>query len=272
MQDKKALQEKLLEIVEFVDEVCRENNIKYSLAYGSTLGAVRHKGFIPWDDHMDIFLTAEEYSKFRDAFLFSNNKKFFLQEWNIIPKCLEYAKIRMNGTTFIETNCKELKDIHQGIFIDIFILHKIPTNYKFSKIHYYINQYLTLYSLITNKNWKPKTKNQNLIAKIVKFMPNKLIAKAFYKKLNKFDKVEKDFYYYHWMMKGSYNKSLFPREMFDLVEDIEFENTKLMCCKDAHKYLTQTYGDYMILPSEEQRLEAIHAEIFDTEKDYTKYL
>ena len=69
--------------------------------------------------------------------------------------------------------------------------------------------------------------------------------------------MEKDFYYYHWMMKGSYNKSLFPREMFDLVEDIEFENTKLMCCKDAHKYLTQTYGDYMILPSEEQRLEAI---------------
>ena len=272
MQDKKALQDKLLEIVKYIDKICRENDIKYSLAYGSVLGAVRHKGFIPWDDDMDIFLTQEEYSKFKDAFLSADNEKFFLQEWNIIPNCLEYAKIRMNGTTFIETNFKELKDVHQGIFVDVFILHKIPTDYKFKKVYYYINQYLTLYNLVTNKNWKAKNKKQNTIAKLVKFVPNKLIIKSFYNKLNKFDKMEKDFNYHHWMMKGSYKKSLFSRDLFDLIEDIEFEDTKLKCCKNTHEYLTQTYGDYMVLPSEEQRKEAIHAEIFDTEKNYTEYL
>ena len=98
----KDVQNKILEIMKFIDKVCRENDIVYYIMGGTALGAVRHNGFIPWDDDLDIFMTPDNYGKFKQVFNQLNSDKFVLQEWKIVDHYLEYAKVRMNGTTFIE--------------------------------------------------------------------------------------------------------------------------------------------------------------------------
>ena len=89
----------------------------------------------------------------------------------------------MNGTTFIEENFKNCKDMHHGIYVDIMILHKVPSNKSVQKLVYLESKFVTLYAL-SQRNWKPKTKNQELVLKSLKFMPCKWMAKRFYDQEN----------------------------------------------------------------------------------------
>ena len=130
----KLVQEKILETMKYIDKLCRENNIEYYIMGGTALGAVRHGGFIPWDDDLDIFMTPNEYQKFKAVFEKEQSEKFVLQEWKTTKKYLEYAKVRMNGTTFIEESLKDRKDMHHGIYVDIMILHKVPDSKFIQKL------------------------------------------------------------------------------------------------------------------------------------------
>ena len=100
-QTVRDVQMKILETMKYIDALCRKYGVTYYIMGGTALGAVRHKGFIPWDDDLDIFMTPLEYAKFKMAFEKSHNPKFMLQEWKTTELYLEYAKVRMNGTTFI---------------------------------------------------------------------------------------------------------------------------------------------------------------------------
>ena len=160
------VQDKILYVMKFIDKVCRDNNIVYYIMGGTALGAVRHGGFIPWDDDLDIFMTPENYNKFTKVFNSLNSQEFVLQEWKTTENYLEYAKVRLNGTTFIEECYKDRKDMHHGIYVDIMILHKCPENKFIQKLLYYKCKYVTLYAL-SQRNWKPKTKFQALWSEFV---------------------------------------------------------------------------------------------------------
>ena len=130
------LQDKILEIAVYVDHICQENGIDYCLMGGSALGAKRHGGFIPWDDDLDIFMTPSQYEKFRAVFQKEgDHENFYLQEWGAVDGMITIAKVRINNTTYIEEALRDW-DVHQGIYIDIFILHKL---YNF--LIYYIRYY-----------------------------------------------------------------------------------------------------------------------------------
>lgn len=169
-RDVKEVQGKILEVMKYIDKLCRDNGIIYYIMGGTALGAVRHGGFIPWDDDLDIFMTPSEYEKFKKVFESENSSIFVLQEWRTTPHYLEYAKVRMNGTTFIEEAFKDRKNLHQGIYVDIMILHKIPENKYIQKIVYYESKFVTLYAL-SQRNWKPKSTGQKMVLKSLKFMP-----------------------------------------------------------------------------------------------------
>ena len=268
----KKLQNKILEIMVFIDKICRENNIEYSIMGGTALGAVRHGGFIPWDDDLDIFMTIDNYEKFKKVFNSLKQDKFVLQEWKVVDEYLEYAKVRMNGTTFIEENFKDDKKLHQGIYVDIMILHKCPKNKFVQKIIYYISKYLVLVGLL-ERNWKAKTSTQKVVADIVRILPNKLFAKLGYKIIYHYDKTLKDnFVWCYYITKAKFNQGIFEKDMFEELEDIKFENVYLKAPKKIKEYLEKRYGNYMKLPSESERKENIHAYIWDTEKDYKEYL
>ena len=266
----KDVQKKILETMKYIDRLCRDNGIVYYIMGGTALGAIRHGGFIPWDDDLDIFMTPCEYEKFKKVFEGQASKDFVLQEWRTTPNYLEYAKIRMNGTTFIEEQFKDRKDMHHGIYVDIMILHKVPKGRLSQKITYFYSKFVTLYGL-SQRNWKPKTRMQSLVLKSLKIMPCKLISRIAYKRIYKFDDRTENFMYCYWITPAKFRNGLFDKSFFSSPVDVPFEDTVLLGSEKIKEYLEYRYGDYMKLPSEEAQRAAVHAMIYDTEKDYSHY-
>lgn len=265
------VQFKILETMKYIDKLCRENGIVYYIMGGTALGAIRHGGFIPWDDDLDIFMTPDEYKKFKIVFEKQQSEQFVLQEWRTTPDYLEYAKVRMNGTTFIEEVFKDRKDMHHGIYVDIMILHKVPENKFIQKQVYYYSKFVTLYAL-SQRNWKPKSKSQSLVLKSLKLMPCKLLTKMCYKKIYKYDNLGDHFKYGYWITPAKFKNGLFDKDFFSSPIDIPFEDTFLYGSEKIKEYLEYRYGDYMKLPSEAQQKAAVHAYIYDVDKDYNYYL
>lgn len=267
----REVQDKILETMLFIDELCRKNNITYCIMGGTALGAVRHGGFIPWDDDLDIFMTPSEYEKFKACFNELGSDKYVIQEWKTTKKYLEYAKVRMNGTTFIEEHFKDRKDMHHGIYVDIMILHKVPQNKFIQKLIYLQSKYVTLYAL-SQRNWKPKSKGQALVLKSLKLLPNKLLANICYRHIYKYDNMEKNYAWCYFITPAKFRNGIFEADFFNEVAEIDFEGHKLLGPARIKDYLAYRYGDYMKLPSAEQQKAAVHAMFYDTEKDYKEYL
>lgn len=270
-QSVRKVQEKILEIMKYIDALCRAHDIVYYIMGGTALGAVRHGGFIPWDDDLDIFMTPAEYEKFKTVFEKENDPQFVLQEWKTTKNYLEYAKVRMNGTTFLEENYKEQRDMHHGIYVDIMILHKVPKNRLVQRIVYFKSKFVTLYAL-SQRYWKPKTRLQSLVLKSLKLLPCRYLAKRFYKHIYKYDDRTKNFMYCYWITPAKFKNGLFDESFFSSPIDIPFEDTALLGSSKIKDYLEYRYGDYLKLPSKEAQKAAVHAVIFDTEKDYREYI
>lgn len=274
MDQKKSVrdvQNKILEVMKYIDDICRKNDIVYYIMGGTALGAIRHGGFIPWDDDLDIFMTPSEYEKFKAAMEADGNEKFILQEWRTVEKYLEYAKVRMNGTTFIEEAFKDRKDLHQGIYVDIMMLHKVPESNFIQKLVYYESKFVTLYG-ISQRNWKPKSGGQKLIYGLMKLLPRQLMARVCYKRIYKYDDLKEGFKWCYWITPAKFRSGLFDKCFFEEPVDVPFEDTSLYGSKHIKEYLEYRYGNYMKLPSEEAQRAAVHAMIFDTQKDYTEYI
>jgi len=267
----REVQMKILEIMKYIDKLCRDNGIVYFIMGGTALGAIRHGGFIPWDDDLDIFMTPGEYEKFKKVFEAESSELFVLQEWRTTPLYLEYSKVRMNGTAFIEENFKDRKDMHHGIYVDIMILHKVPNNILSQKLTYLESKFVTLYGL-SQRNWRPKNKIQSIVLSSLKILPCKWMAKMCYKRIYKFDDRNNNFKYCYWITPAKFRNGLFDKSFFESPVDIKFEDTVLLGSAKIKEYLEYRYGDYMKLPSEEAQRASVHAMLYDTEKDYKEYI
>ncbi len=271
MSDVRAVQDKILQIMKYIDTLCREHGITYYIMGGTALGAVRHGGFIPWDDDLDIFMTPDQYEIFKQVLAEQNSELYVLQEWKITPDYVEYAKVRLNGTTFIEHNFRDRRDLHQGIYVDIMILHKVPHNTFMQRLLYLESKYVTLYAL-SQRNWQPKSRAQAMVLGLLRVLPNRRLAKCCYRHIYRYDDRKDNFAYSYWITKASFKQGLFDESFFAHPVDIPFEDTVLMGSEKIKEYLAYRYGEYMKLPSEAEQKAAVHAEIYDTENDYTTYL
>jgi len=273
MQDysMKQIQAKILEVMIYIDKVCRDNNVEYYIMGGTALGAVRHKGFIPWDDDLDIFMTPDNYEKFKSVFSTQNEERFEIQEWRLGDSLLEYAKVRMNGTTFIEANFKENAGMHHGVYVDIMILHKCPKSLIKKRKLYLYSRYLIVQAL-AERNWSPKTKLQAVFLKLVSLLPKHFMSRYFYEQIYKYDKQDiQDYQYCYFLTKANFDQAVFPKEIFMEPVDVPFEAVKLLAPTDINGYLDIRFGNYMELPPEGERDAAKHAEIIDLDKDYKEY-
>lgn len=267
----KEVQVKILETMTYVDALCRQHGIDYYIMGGTAIGAVRHGGFIPWDDDLDIFMTPANYEKFKSVFTCEKDERFALQEWRLGSSLMEYAKVRMNGTAFIEANFKDRADMHHGVYVDIMILHRCPKNRLAKSLLFLCSRFVMAQGL-SERNWKPKTRGQAIALKIVRMLPKHFMSAFCFRQIYKYDNQQlEDYEYCYFLTKSGFERSIYPKVIFDKPVEVPFENTRLLGPTDIHGYLKIRFGDYMKLPPENEREAAAHAEIVDLEKDYKQF-
>ena len=249
-----------LEILDEFVRVCNENKLTYFLVGGTLLGAIRHKGFIPWDDDIDVGMPRADYNKFIEIANSKLNKKFLLDCYeNNKDYYLPYAKIKKDGTIFDEEVSHHL-DNHKGIFIDIFPFENVSDNNFSLKYH-------ALFSLIyaDAMTLKVKTKTRKMIHHPVLSSILKILPKSFLMKRQRRHTTycHDDNSKYICVIGTGYGfiKELNLRSDVVPPKKLDFANKKYNGMQNSDKYLRGLYGDYMKLPPVEKRRNHMPLEI-----------
>lgn len=267
--NKRNLQLKILEIVKYFDSFCKENNIEYYLVYGSCLGAIRHKGFIPWDDDFDVGMTLENYNKFIDLCKTKLDKsKYFLQTLDTEENYyLSFAKLRDINTTLIEEGNKNIP-ITYGVYIDIFPIVGIPKG----KIARNIQAIHRAFALSANLNVINNKFLYKLFKIILKLFGKKRILKYCTKHAIKYSCSNCEDWCSIFDGDGleinSTTKTVMGKPTY-----VPFEDMMLPIPENYDTYLKHIYGDYMQIPTPEQIKAKEHtAYILDLNHSYKEHL
>ena len=249
------LQMKELAILKEVKRICKKYNLKYYLSGGTLLGAVRHQGFIPWNDDIDIMMPYNDYLKFLELAPRELDKNLFIQNHTTdLHYMYAFTKIRMNDTAMILPNHKRWK-VHQGIWVDIFPLISImdSNDLKRRKRILSISYFIQMDTFILD--------NEQEFREIMGFFYYfyrlfLLIPLSFRVKINKsllkyaYRECDSKYFTEAWItMTNIYRKELMNGKQTDLL----FENDSFSVLPGYKEYLVETYGDYMQLPPVEER-------------------
>lgn len=239
-----------------IKRICNKNKISYFLDSGSLLGAIRHNGFIPWDDDMDIGMLREDYEKFIKIAPTELDERFFLDNYETNSKNpLVFSKIRLKGTKYIE-NIGNPDFDHNEIFVDVFPYYYISDNVFLRKLEGMLMGALSqaIMSKSGYKVWKGKG-----IKKRLKFIPTDVIGKvcpmSFLRKCVNYLFLKHNNTKMMGIHAGScYGYWYFPKEVLQQVEEHIFEGELFNIPKRYDDFLTAVYGDYMQLPPEQERI------------------
>lgn len=250
----KHLQNLELMVLKDFIKICDENNLKYFIYGGSLLGAVRHKGFIPWDDDIDVIMFREDYERFKKIFLSKPNEKYELLSHELYDDYFFlFAKIMLKGTKFEEWWVNQVS-FSVGINIDIFVLDDVSDNdincFIETKYCRTLDRILTLSSIkLEDYPFIVQTFSNILhsVLKLLKIKPIKIINKCL-KILTKHKNTKRV-----CDMSALHHPQIYQRKDFENGIKIDFEDIKVNAPINSHNILEQIYGDYMQLPPEEDR-------------------
>lgn len=251
----RKVQLKQLEIAKEVKRVCELHNIRYFLTAGTLIGAVRHQGFIPWDDDLDIGMLREDYIKFCEVAPNELKDRFVFQNWYNTPDySLPFGKVRLKGTRYIEGKSTALKE--NGIYIDILLYDYLPcTEKEKRRIEKLVHIERILLVQTGYKPWFNDGKTN--IKKRLGYFPYSFLSKLISRKylIQRYEKIainssESKIVYGQTGEKKLY---YFDDEWFKSTIQMKFENDSFDVMQGYDSYLTTTYGDYMKLPPVDQR-------------------
>lgn len=248
-----------LDILINIDKWCRDNNITYFLDFGTLLGAVRHKGYIPWDDDIDICMLRKDYE-----FFIENFNKERIDSLAVLHNSIdnlfpyEYAKVHNLNTILVE-NANYKYNI--GVNVDLFVLdsvHSLDEALQINKknsIYRYLFKYNLSFFLKTNKGMVKEFIKFNL-RMIKKIIPNICSYKYITKNIDSNSKVNahsSDCMYLANLSQRWFNNELLPREYYTKTTELIFENYKFLAPFNYDAVLTILYGNYLELPPLEER-------------------
>lgn len=268
----KKIQNELMPLLEEVDRVCKKNDIQYFLCAGSALGAVRHKGFIPWDDDLDIGMLRNDYEKFLEIADAELKDGFVMMDVGRAPHYYVcHAKIFRDNTALVNRETSHLK-IHHGFYLDIFPFDIIPEDEDKQEEIY--KKQKSLRDVFCKCRRPRKYSGKNPIKKFIAneeyYKMRGKIGKKTYGELNRVLTQYKDEKPV-WVADFSapYNKKLFFKynDIYPVVEG-EFEGGKYPIPHNVDEYLKIMYGEYMELPPENKRYVKHDIVCFDTQHNY----
>ena len=241
-----------LGVMDYIHNICREKGINYSLAYGSLLGAVRHRGFIPWDDDLDIALKRDQYDRLYQAILEDNNSIYKAVSWENDSR-YPYPFYRVyDSRTFYENNYIQ-NDIELGICVDVFPFDDYKdVNKEITKLDMY--RRLSVYTLYGIRNKEAGIKNIVRYLMLVVFRLTRV--KTWNKKLNNCSRVPVNSEYIDYLMESKKYSTKIDAKALDEVIECKFEDRVYNIPKDYDHILTTIYGsDYMEIPPLEKRIQ-----------------
>ena len=257
-EEAEKLKSAQLEIMDEIHRICVKNNVKYYIVGGTLIGAVRHKGFIPWDVDIDIAMYRKDYLKFKQLCQVELDIKFEYRDYlNTRNFNHPHALVCMKGTKvyskFDEFN---IKSENLGIYIDIFPLDNAPDDsYKREK------QASKLIRINRLKNYRiPYYYSPKAYRRIIKSILRGLFLWISVERINKIQQVEMQRYdsestecVCNMAGRYSYEKECHSKEVFGNGTLLEFDGRKYYAPDRYHEYLTKIYGDYMTIPSAEKQ-------------------
>lgn len=266
MASLKEHQTVLLELLEEFDRVCKKHNIKYTLFAGSALGAVRHQGFIPWDDDLDVALLREDYERLLELDASEWNETYYFQREYSEHWPMHFSKLRKNNTTCLEKYHPKDPKVHQGIYIDVFPCDNAFED-SFARKLQYISSRIVIAKTMSRRGYDTNSVLKKIFIFFCKFLPLGPFRRFAINRKNTDSKIVHTFF----GGTSKYDKGCFDRRWFTETMDIQFETTSVPVSEYFDQLLSKQYGDYMTLPSEEDRKLKVHSILVDTEKDYTEY-
>lgn len=241
MTDLEKAKKVMLKLLIEFDRICRKHNLTYWMDFGTLLGAVRHKGFIPWDDDIDVSMPRKDYEKLTDIIQKELPEDMAYQHRDTDPSFTrDYAKLRDLNSIFHEVYHT---GSYKGIFIDIFPVDTIDKRYLF--LVKWFNKYNTINPF---RGWFPS--NLNRLGHIV-LSPLLLLNPVIRLLKNKVVKNDKGTLYSKSLDIEVYG--VFKKEYCDDFVDLSFENHLFRAPGNYHGVLSDLYGDYMKLPPKEER-------------------
>ena len=243
-----------LEIIKVIDKICRDNGITYYLCAGTALGAVRHKGFIPWDDDLDIMLKREDYDRLIELLKTELPSDLWLQCYDTDKNYWQpFAKVRKLGTVYKEKGQEKLPDEKCGVWVDIFPLDyakKVGVSLKLRRfitktVSFSLRQReLGLKFSVFSRRYAP-------ILILYRLFPKSLLKKLQLRAMKHSQKNKG--LVVNLASTYEVNKETHLNEWFDNATETDFEDTKFLIPCGYDMYLKRLYNDYMQLPPEDKR-------------------
>ena len=242
-----------LEMLCEVDRICKKNNIRYNIIAGTLLGAVRHKGYIPWDDDADVALLRGEYRKFRKSVEkdLDNSRFYFQDHQNTEGYRWGYGKLRRKNTVFVREGQEDMP-YEQGIFIDIFPLDYVSD-------HRFIRSISNIHCFMIRKcMWAPigRRQEKNIVYRclyrFLSYIPDRILFTHYDRYVRAKERKRTE-----WVRILTFPT---PNSQFGYLttwyensNEIEFEGIKFDGIKNKEEYLEFKFGNYMCLPKESER-------------------
>lgn len=258
----------MLEMLTEIDRICKKHSISYLLFAGTMLGAVRHQGFIPWDDDLDVIMRRPDYERFlKLAPSELDSEAFYLQKEFSEHWPMFFSKLRKNGTTCLERYYPKDPEMHQGVYVDIFPADNLADGKLLRRLQFWSSKVVIAKSL-DRRGYLTDSFGKQCFILLCRFLPGKPFAR--FVQLRKADHSS----LVHSFFGGAsrYEKNIYPRAWFENVVTLPFETGTFPVSAEYDEMLTRLYGDYRTPLREDARGRKIHAEFVDLEHSYEQYL